>query len=327
MPRIPTPEELGDLLRMPGSRPVGRYDVSPYAQGAQQIADAGTRFGQAVSNVGAAVRDVGRKNDQTQYVHALARGLTRGVALHKQLQDNPNYDAVESLWGQGADRIISDEAATIDNPQMQEALSSTLGDHFAEHQGVIARQAAEGRAQASRAFIAKDRQDLVDTLGVEPDPLHNAKVEVHNALIDTAARNGYLDHEAAHAEKRRTAQDLTVALYTKMGRVDPARALRELRGEDAPHPMLQYVPSEMTGTLMAHAEANRQADELDARRAERLALDQQQQRASDATESAMIKDLVSENPTVTAKSIVNNDALTYDAVHRTLGGRGANHQD
>src|ERR1700676_1780705 len=110
MPHFPTPEELGDALRMPGSRPIGSYNVTPLGRGAEQLAEAGTRFGQAIGNVGAAVHDVGRKADQTQYVHALARGLTRGIALRKELQSNPNYDAVEGQWGQGADKIIQDEA-------------------------------------------------------------------------------------------------------------------------------------------------------------------------------------------------------------------------
>ena len=48
MPTIPTPEELGSLPRLPGARPVGSYDLSPYASGAREIADAGARFGQAI---------------------------------------------------------------------------------------------------------------------------------------------------------------------------------------------------------------------------------------------------------------------------------------
>jgi len=45
MPKQPTAEDLGGTPGVTGARPVGTYDIDPYARGAQKIANAGEHFG------------------------------------------------------------------------------------------------------------------------------------------------------------------------------------------------------------------------------------------------------------------------------------------
>ncbi len=317
MAKQPTFQDVGNVA-VSGERHVGTYDVTPLARSAQEIAQAGVRFGHAIEGIGSAVDEVGQRRDQTQYVNALARGLTRGIDLRSQLRSNSDHDAIEPLWNDGSGKIVDDEAAGIDNERLRDRFRAVIGQHFATQHASIAEQAFRGRSDAAAAAIDTDRQHLVNTTDADGDLLHNAKIEVHNALIDTAERNGYLGHEAALQEKRRSANDIAVAKYRQMGRSDPDRAIGELAEPNNPNPIAQFLPAETREGLIAQARANQQAQRLDADRALRLKA-QRVQRVSDEAENATLKDLLGENPTVTATGIANSDTLTPAARQRMSG--------
>ncbi len=81
MPTVPTPEELGSLPHVPGSRPIGAYDLSSYASGAREIADAGARFGQAIADIGNATYKIGRQQ-------AVTEAVNKNTLLKKVIQLN-----------------------------------------------------------------------------------------------------------------------------------------------------------------------------------------------------------------------------------------------
>src|SRR5215468_1262651 len=113
MPAIPTPEELGGLLRMPGSRPVGSYDVSPYARGAQQIADAGTRFGQAVEDIGKATYKIGRQQAMTEAVNANAFIHGRLIEARERYRNDSDHATLAQRWNNEAGQIVDDGLSQI----------------------------------------------------------------------------------------------------------------------------------------------------------------------------------------------------------------------
>jgi hypothetical protein len=314
MAKQPTFRDVGNVA-VSAERPVGTYDVKPLARSSQEIAKAGARFGQAIEGVGEAVNDTARRRDQTQYVNAMARGLTRGIDLRSQLRTNPDHGAIEPLWNDGAGKIIEDEAAGIESPTLREKYRAVMARHFAGEHASITDQAFRGKADAAGAAIAADRQNLVATTSPDGDALHNAKIEVHNALIDTAEQNGYLGHEAALQEKRRSANDIAVAKYRQMGRLDPERTIAELDQPDSPNAIVQLLPAETREGLIAHARDNQRARQLDAERAAYLGA-QQARRASDDAEGAIMHDLLADNPAVTVSGIVDHDALTPAAKQR-----------
>jgi hypothetical protein len=316
MSRQPTLENVGNVA-VSGERRIGSYDVTPWGRGAEEIAQAGAQFGRTIGGIGDAAHDALQKRDQTQYVNALARGLTKGIDLRTALRSNPDPDAIGQLWNDGSGKIIDDEAQGIDNARLREALRAKLGEHFAREHASVAAQAFRGRADAARAAIAEDRQKLIDTTAPDGEPLHDAKIDVHNALIDTAELNGYLDPAEALAEKQRSAHDITVALYRVMGRLDPARAINELTDTKNPSRLLGFLPTDETDDLFARADANQKAREIDAERAEHLTAIAAQ-RTSDQTEGTYLKGLLSDDPSVTAKAIVNDDALTPAAKERLV---------
>src|ERR1700730_17379371 len=108
MPTVPTPEELGSLLHMPGSRPIGSYDASPYPHGAPQIADAGTRFGQAVEDVGKATYKISQRQAMTEAVNANAFIHGRLIEAGSRYQNDPDYATLAQRWREDAGKIVAD---------------------------------------------------------------------------------------------------------------------------------------------------------------------------------------------------------------------------
>jgi hypothetical protein len=316
MSRQPTLENVGNVA-VSGERRIGSYDVAPWGRGAEQIAQAGAQFGRTIGGIGDAAHDALQRRDQTQYVNALARGLTKGIDLRTALRSNPDPDAIGQLWNNGSGKIIDDEAQGIDNARLRESFRAKIGEHFAREHASIDAQAFRGRADAARAAIAEDRQKLIDTTAPDGEPLHDAKIDVHNALIDTAERNGYLEPAEALTEKRRSAHDITVALYRTMARLDPARAINELTDTENPSPLLSFLPTDETHDLRVRAEANHEAQKIDEERAVHLSAIAAQ-RTSDQTEGAYLKALRGDDPSVTANAIVNDDALMPAAKQRLV---------
>src|SRR5215468_11823435 len=126
MPAIPTPEELGDLLHMAGSRPVGSYDVSPYARGAQQIADAGTRFGQAVEDIGKATYKISQQQAMTEAVNANAFIHGRLIEARARYQNDPDHATLMQRWGEEAGSIVADGLSQISDDGLREHVRSNL---------------------------------------------------------------------------------------------------------------------------------------------------------------------------------------------------------
>ena len=100
MPAVPTPEELGGLPHVSGSRPIAGYDLSPYATGAREIADAGARFGQAVADIGNATYKVGREQAITQAVNANALIHARLIEARERYRNDPDYATLAQRWGE-----------------------------------------------------------------------------------------------------------------------------------------------------------------------------------------------------------------------------------
>jgi hypothetical protein len=98
MRNAPTPEQLGGILRAAGSRPVGRYDVSPVARGAQDMAEGGTRLGQSIAEVGQSTAQLGRlaqlseATDANAYIHA------RLIGIRQRYNNDPNYATLAQRW-------------------------------------------------------------------------------------------------------------------------------------------------------------------------------------------------------------------------------------
>ena len=313
MPTIPTSEELGSLLHIPGSRPIGSYDVSSYARGAQQIADAGTRFGQAVEDVGKATYKVSQRQAMTEAINANAFIHGRLIEARSRYRNDPDHATLAQRWSDEVGKIVEDGLSQISNEGLREHVRSNLVAPLAQESAAIQNQAFRGAANAHAASRDIYLRNLVQHITLNPnDSLITGGVDSLHSAIDDAVTRGFLTPEQALEEKRRGALALCAGQYARMSRIDPERAIRELESPESGHPLLAQLPQQLKDSLIQQA---RQQQENNFKDAEHAALRYQQEvrHASDQAESEIVTDLTSEKPTLTRADISNNQKLTQTA--------------
>ena len=109
---------------------------------------------------------------------------------------------------------------------------------------------------------------------------------------------------------------LTAANYTKLAQADPARAIAELTAEESPHPLVRYLPPETREPLVARAQLNARAGQLDAERNATLAA-QESQRAPQGRKTATSSSHSRARP-ISPLRIASDPALTPDGRRRLL---------
>src|SRR5262252_219576 len=313
MPTIPTSEELGSLLHIPGSRPIGSYDVSSYARGAQQIADAGTRFGQAVEDVGKATYKVSQRQAMTEAINANAFIHGRLIEACSRYQNDPDHATLAQRWSDEVGKIVEDGLSQISNEGLREHVRSNLVAPLAQESAAIQNQAFRGAADAHAASRDRYLRNLVQHITLNPnDSLITGGVDSLHSAIDDAVTRGFLTPEQSLEEKRRGALALCAGQYARMSRIDPERAIRELESPESGHPLLAQLPQQLKDSLIQQA---RQQQENNFKDAEHAALRRRQeiQHTSDQAENEIVTNLTGEKPSLTRVDISNNQQLTPSA--------------
>jgi hypothetical protein len=313
MPTTPTPEELGGLLRIPGARPIGSYDVSSHARGAQQIAAAGTRFGEAVEDIGKAAYKVSHQQAVTEAVNANAFIHGRLIEARARYQNDPDYATLPQRWSEEAGKIVDDGLSQISNEGLREHVRNNLAVPLAQESAAIHNQAFRAAADAHAISREKYLRNLVQHITVNPDDgLIAGGVDALHSAVDDAVARGFLSKEQALEEKRRSALALVAGQYARMSRAEPERTIRELESPEGGHPLLVQLPQQLKDSLIQQA---RQQQENDLKDAQYGALRHQQdmQHASDQAENEIVANLTGEKPTVTRADISDDQKLTPTA--------------
>jgi hypothetical protein len=313
MPTVPTPEELGGLLHVPGSRPIGGYDLSSYASGAREIADAGARFGQAIADIGNTTYKVGRQQAMTEAVNANAFIHGRLIEARERYRNDPDYATLAQRWNEESGKIVEDGLSQISNEGLREHVRSKLAVPLAQENAAIQNQAFRGAADAHAASRGRYLDNLVQHITLDPnDSLLTGGVDSLHSAIDDAVTRGFLAPEQALEEKRRTALALTAGQYARMSRVDPARSIRELESGEGGHPLRAQLPQPLKDSLIQQAR-EQQANDLKDAQHTALRREQETQRTSDEAENEIVANLMSEKPTLTRAAISDDQRLTQRA--------------
>jgi hypothetical protein len=313
MPVIPTPEELGSLVHVPGARPIGGYDLSPLGRGAQQIADAGTRFGQAVEDIGTAAHKIARQQAMTEAVNANALVHGRLIEARERYRNDPDHATLVQRWDEEAGKIVDDGLSQISNDGLREHVRSKLAVPLAQESAAIQNQAFRGAANAHGASRDQYLRNLVQHISLDPDDsLFAGGVHSLHSAIDDAVTRGFLTPDQASEEKRRDALALCAGEYARMSRADPERAIRELGTLEGGHPLVAHLPRSLRDSLIQQAQ-EQQANTLKDADHAALRREQETQHASGQAEDEIVADLTSEKPTVTRADISNSEKLTSAA--------------
>lgn len=321
MPPIPTPDDLGGLPRVPGARPAGGYDLSAYASGGRDIAEAGTRVGQAIGDAGKAAWQADRQQATTQAVNANAFIHGRLIEARERYRNDPDHATLAQRWSDESGKIVNDGLAQISDPGLREHVRALLAVPLAQENAAISSQAFRGAAAAHAENRERYLRNLVQHTSLDPgDSLFDGGVRALHSAIDDAVARGFLTPEQAAAEKRRDALELVTGRYARVSRADPERAIRELEGNGG-HPLLPELPPAARDALIRQA---REQQVNSARDAELAALRgaQDRQRTSDAAENDIVADLTGDRPTLRSADISANQKLTGEARARLLAVAG-----
>jgi hypothetical protein len=318
MPQVPTPDELGGLPRAPGARPVGGYDLTSYASGAQRLADAGARLGEAVEDVGKAAYKTGRQQAMTEAVNANAFIHGRLIEARERYRNDPDHATLSQRWSDEAGKIVDDGLSQISDDGLREHVRAKLAVPLAQENAAIANQAFRGAAAAHAASREKYLRNLVQHSSLDPDDgLYAGGVSSLHSAIDDAVARGFLTPEEAAGEKRRDALELLAGEYARMSRADPQRAIRELETPGGGHPLLPQLPPDIKESLIARAREQQVNNAKDAGHAA-LRRAQDGERTSDQAENEIAAHLLSDKPALTRADIVDNPVLTKSARARML---------
>jgi hypothetical protein len=318
MPPIPTPDDLGALPHATGSRPTGGYDLTAFASGAQKVAEAGTRLGERVADIGKAAWQADREQAATAAVNANAFIHARLIEARERYRNDPDHATLAQRWSDESGGIVDGGLAQIPDAGLREQVRARLAVPLAQENAAIGNQAFRGAAAAHAASRDRYLRNLVEHSSLDPgDSLFAGGVDALHAAIDDAVARRFITADEAAGEKRRAALALVTGQYDRMSRADPERAIRELETPGRGHPLLPQFPAELKASLIAQAR-RQQADA--AKDAEHAALRraQENQRASDEAENAIVTDLVSDRPALTRADISANDRLTGIAKARML---------
>jgi hypothetical protein len=226
MPTVPTPEDLGSLLHVPGSRPIGSYDLSSYASGARDIAEAGARFGQSIADIGNTTYKIGRQQAMTEAVNANAFIHARLIEARERYRNDPDYTTLPQRWNEEAGKIVEDGLSQISNEGLREHVRSKLAVPLAQENAAVQNQAFRGAADAHAASRGRYLDNLVQHITLDPnDSLLTGGVDSLHSAIDDAVTRGFLTPEQALEEKRRTALTLTAGQYAGSTRRGPSESL------------------------------------------------------------------------------------------------------
>jgi hypothetical protein len=304
----PNIEDFASLLNIPSARRAARN--IPDSSSAPQIDQFGARPGRPVATTKA-------RRLAAEAVNANAIIHARLLAARDEVVGDPDYATLQQRWNEAARHILDDGLDRISHRGLRDRVQTDLLPTLAKERAAIADQASRSAVQQHAANRETMLHNLLQRQSLDPnDALLGGGTDAYHAMIDDAVGRGHLSADEALAEKRRGALALCEGEYAAMARRDPDRAIRELEADG--HPLLAHLPQERKDTLIRQAQLRLAANGMDAELAD-MRRQQQERRASDEAESAILANLFGDSPSVTANAILDNTALSQDARQRMLG--------
>jgi hypothetical protein len=235
--RIPGPEDLGTVRADP-TRPVGTYDATPIAKGAEAIAAGAQKLGAGISQLGAGAAELAQDKNRWQFAQAHADFLTNKIDLDAAIGKDQNYapdDAGKDLptrYTEQLDAIRAKSANLIQDPGMRGLFMTHTQTEF--EQGVVQAQ-SHARALSNSAQVAYvgDMGDrTINQAVAAPDDATRTKlIDSYNGLIDGLAASGAISDVQARAMKQQWAHQYATADALHRADTDPQGVINELRAQ------------------------------------------------------------------------------------------------
>lgn len=217
MARFPTANDLGWTQAAP-TRPVGSFDATAVARGAEKIAQATTQFGAGIGKLAEGAGELGQDESRWQYSKAQSDFVSRKIDLDSAIGQDQNYgpDANgKNLVDRYTDQlngIRAQSANLIQDPRMREAFINRTQPYFNE--GVVQAQ-SHARALSNDAQIGyvadMGNKAINQAVAATNDDARAKVIDSYNELIDGLADSGAISSAAAIRMKQDWAHQYATA--------------------------------------------------------------------------------------------------------------------
>lgn len=235
MVKLPNPQDLGTVQADP-SRPVGTYDATAIARGAQAIGQGASQLGTGISQVGGALAEVGQDQSRWQYSKAISDFTSRKVDLDAASRQDSNYapDAagkdLPTRYTEQLTALRANAANIIQDPNMRGLFMTHTQTTFNE--GAVAAQshARSLSNDAQTAYVSDMGDKTINQAVAAPDDETRTKlIDAHNGLIDGLNSSGAISDVQAVQMKRDWAHQYATADVLSRSNTDPQGVINELR--------------------------------------------------------------------------------------------------
>lgn len=242
MVKLPGAPDLG-FVRADATRPVGSYDATPIAAGAEKIAAAGERMGAAIGRIGSGLAQAGgglaevaSDEGRWQYAKAHSDFISRKIDLDAAIGKDQNYaadDAGKDLPTRYSEQLAGIRASSAnliqDGPLRGLFMQQTQP---AVEQGTVAAQ-AHAHALSNDAQIAyvgeMGDKTMNQAVAAKDDATRTQLIDAHNQLIDGLRDSGAISDVQAVQMKRDWAHQYATADVLHRADTDPQGVVNELR--------------------------------------------------------------------------------------------------
>jgi hypothetical protein len=241
MAKIPSAADLGGTPTPAATRPVGSYDVTPWARGAAAIAQAGAQLGRGIEQAGEGAGELALDQGRWEYATAHADFLTRQVDLQNGALHDQNYGPDDSgkTLPQRHEAALNEQldksAQLISDPRMRTRFTQTMAPDVARSVAAVDNHARTLANNASVAYVQQQGDATIDRAIAAPDDdTRRALFDSHNQLVEGLVAKGAITAEQAVQRKKAWATQYATADYlAAINSNDPARiqaAIARLQG-------------------------------------------------------------------------------------------------
>ena len=175
----------------------------PTRKGAQQIVDAGARFGHSIEDAGKAT-STRLQSGQRVLTEATVAGTYihgRLLSARDRFQNDPDYATLPQRWQDEASTIVGNGLSLVSNDHLRARVGEDVAPALRQEHAAIQDQAFRGAADAHAANREGFLQHVVQHVTLNPnDATTTGAIDSYHANVDDAVTRGYLTPEQAAAE-------------------------------------------------------------------------------------------------------------------------------
>lgn len=328
MTKLPDASILGKLPAVTVSGITPKLSVTGIGEGQAAAARSLEAAGSALSKIG---EDQLSQQNKLQEAQAQGDFSIESGRLYEQWSNDPDYQRAPGAYRDQAHQALLSAAQRINDPNNRTLFVQKYRAGI-ENNALSLADLSRRRGNEDTLLKNDERIGLLsDQALANPDEMFRAqKLHDIRAIIDGEVTARIISPTQGRQRVRQFIQRYGEAYTNELISRDPDKAdglLAKTPGDEfadpnAPTPRtetpIDFLRPDQVVRLRQQANMTKQARASDMER-QKLFAEREVRRVSDAEENQLLKDIYGDNPSVTARTVVNNDKLTREAKERMIG--------